>query len=444
MIINNTNVKGIWAYSDGLVFEIGDFVVKGDQIFICNVPGATGDPEENPDLYSRYPGNMVSDLEEYKRIIDDPEGSEDLYISSKLLHAVLQDTYFGLGDSGIIDSRIEADGSLRGQIASLKGEGNTLDLLLTSKSFNNGVVLVSRNLQDIQNVIGEVEPVKKEYIYEIVPEVCTRCGACQGACPVSAISLGEDSYEVDTDSCTGCGECYNRCPVNAIIKRVKGNSGNDLSSAILVARADLDYVFLRQYTYRSGASGYLHRIQELVDPAYGKIYFRHSRQVSASGELEIESTDWKSCIASTDIKSIEDEIQKIRDFMSKANASQDSIGFRFRSLNISEENNGEYAIDLSQFEIDQTNGKKIVTVYLESVPGEGIPKKTYSSTIDLSGMTESDTSYYVSRDVILLVHKYPGNNEKYVLSISSGSSENYIIKDIYCREVIYGYTGYSV
>ena len=449
MIINNTNVRGIWAYSDGLVFEPSDFVVKGDQIFICTKPGSTGDPETHPDLYSRYPGNMVSSLEQYKEIIADPEGSDDLYISSKILHAVIQDTYFGLGDSGIIDSRIESSGEfyLHKKLTTLAKEGTTLDNLLTMEGFNNGVVLVSRELPDIKGVIGEA--VKPASLYKINADLCATlgCGACVDLCPQSAISPSEEisgSYEINPDLCNGCAKCYDICPLGAIVRasRYPENlAGEDLNSAIEVSRADLDYIFLRQYTYKSGATGYIHRIQELVDPAFGKIYFRHSRQVSADKvyPLEMESSDWKSCIQS-DAKSIEDELQEIRSYISRSRHSQDSVGFRFRSLALSNENNGEYSISLSEYNLDG----KIVTITIQSIPADpGFPRRTYTSTVDLSEITES-AYYFVSKDATLRIEKEAGSTDVYVFSINSSGDNTFIIKDIYCREAIYGYTGYSI
>ena len=450
MIINNTNVRGIWAYSDGLVFEPSDFVVKGDQIFICTKPGSTGDPETHPDLYSRYPGNMVSSLEQYKEIIADPEGSDDLYISSKILHAVIQDTYFGLGDSGIIDSRIEASGDfyLHKKLTTLAKEGTTLDNLLTIEGFNNGVVLVSRDLPDIQGVIGSSS--KPSRLYEINTDLCApvSCGSCVPLCPKSAISLSSGDlggYEIDPDLCDGCAKCVGVCPAQAIIRTARYTNdqiGEDLNSAIEVSRADLDYVFLRQYTYQSGATGYIHRIQELVDPALGKIYFRHSRQVSAEKvyPLEMESSDWKSCIHNDDIKSIEDELQEIRNYMSRSRHSQDSVGFRFRSLYLSEENNGEYSVNLSEYDLSG----KIVTVTVQSVPSDpGFPRRTYTSTVDLSEVSET-SHYYISREATLQIEKESASQDIYIFRINSNEDSRFIIKDIYFREAIYGYTGYSI
>jgi MinD superfamily P-loop ATPase len=51
--------------------------------------------------------------------------------------------------------------------------------------------------------------------YVIDKELCTACGACQGECPVDAISEGT-VYSIDADLCSDCGACSEVCPVEAI------------------------------------------------------------------------------------------------------------------------------------------------------------------------------------------------------------------------------------
>ena len=45
---------------------------------------------------------------------------------------------------------------------------------------------------------------------------CVSCGSCAGACPVGAISQGDEHYEIDAGSCIDCGSCADTCPVGAI------------------------------------------------------------------------------------------------------------------------------------------------------------------------------------------------------------------------------------
>ena len=50
--------------------------------------------------------------------------------------------------------------------------------------------------------------------YKISDE-CIMCGACEGECPVGAISEGESKYVIDPEKCISCGACEGTCPVGA-------------------------------------------------------------------------------------------------------------------------------------------------------------------------------------------------------------------------------------
>ena len=45
---------------------------------------------------------------------------------------------------------------------------------------------------------------------------CVNCGACEGQCPVNAISEKDDARFIDRTICIDCGACEAVCPANAI------------------------------------------------------------------------------------------------------------------------------------------------------------------------------------------------------------------------------------
>lgn len=52
--------------------------------------------------------------------------------------------------------------------------------------------------------------------YVIDKDECVNCGACEGECPVEAISEKDDVRWIDPDACTSCGSCVSVCPVSCI------------------------------------------------------------------------------------------------------------------------------------------------------------------------------------------------------------------------------------
>ena len=49
-----------------------------------------------------------------------------------------------------------------------------------------------------------------------INDTCISCGACEGGCPVGAISMGDEHMMIDAGTCIDCGSCADTCPVGAI------------------------------------------------------------------------------------------------------------------------------------------------------------------------------------------------------------------------------------
>ena len=58
----------------------------------------------------------------------------------------------------------------------------------------------------------------------MITDECIACGACEGECPVEAITEGDTQFEIDPDKCVECEgyfdepQCVSICPNDAIQK----------------------------------------------------------------------------------------------------------------------------------------------------------------------------------------------------------------------------------
>ena len=172
ILSDGKHIQGIFIYDPDVEFERGDFIIEDECIYLCKsgnpVKGLV--PSENPDFYSPYPGSMITSIEEYSDYIANPVSKEDKYISSNILMGILQDMYFGFGDSGVIESYIalKEDGTynIDTQLLNLIGKNvdkieTPLDLLMREPSVNNAYVQVDRNLLDIKYLLTETDSVTK-------------------------------------------------------------------------------------------------------------------------------------------------------------------------------------------------------------------------------------------------------------------------------------------
>ena len=51
-----------------------------------------------------------------------------------------------------------------------------------------------------------------------ISDACVNCGACEGECPVGAISENNGKREIDSSVCVSCGTCASACPTGAIVE----------------------------------------------------------------------------------------------------------------------------------------------------------------------------------------------------------------------------------
>lgn len=56
---------------------------------------------------------------------------------------------------------------------------------------------------------------KKEMPHIIITDECIMCGACEAACPQSAISEIDGFYVINEEKCDDNGACSDVCPTGA-------------------------------------------------------------------------------------------------------------------------------------------------------------------------------------------------------------------------------------
>lgn len=172
-------IQGIFKYDPTVIYEVGDFVIDGECIYICKVGLESVDLGISPatcNKFQSYPGSLITDINEYEEYLESPNGKEDKYISSNVLSGILQQMYFGFGDSGVIESYISVSGTkinLDTKLKSLIGDitDNAKDLplylLIREPSLNNAYVQVSRELAEIKDLVGTGESncLLRQYTY---------------------------------------------------------------------------------------------------------------------------------------------------------------------------------------------------------------------------------------------------------------------------------------
>ena len=153
------SIIGLWKFHPNAVYQKGDFVISGENIYRVNgdVQGINPDEDLGNGVYELYPGNRIDTKEEFEAIVNNSESTTDQYVSSSALNSILKGVYFGLDSNGVISSSIDIATSntiATSSDISLSGSGDILDELLDAPGYNNGSIKVSKNLDSIKNIVG--------------------------------------------------------------------------------------------------------------------------------------------------------------------------------------------------------------------------------------------------------------------------------------------------
>lgn len=406
ILADGKHIQGIFIYDKSVQYEKGDFVVDGDCLYICTSGEPVQSdlrPSENLSYFAPYPGNKIASLEEYNDYIADPDGKEDKYISSSVLHAVLQQGYYGFGDTGMITAYISqkkqdingeekyvVDTNVFGLKDRLVDNTKLLDLVMSQPDLNNAYITVDRSLPELENILpsGESCCILRQYTYVDIDNMGTT-----------------DSF------------------------------GN--------------YISYRQ------------RIQELMDFETGTVYYRHTTGSKATGistwQYTGTITSWRSLVISTSLlNKMNDIIQyynedKLRERNTNENSTNNGTRFNFTELIHSLDSSNTRNL-VRETDSSVSGGIAIPGIQSGSESGYGFEEKdlfitvnvkvpvtlggklykSYTVTLNTKDAASSEGDkieyYYLDDNVILRVRylTYPTaiDNERYIsLTITDSSRQ---------------------
>jgi len=75
------------------------------------------------------------------------------------------------------------------------------------------------------------------YLAQVLPDLCTGCAACVGACQFGALATCDGLARVDADRCMGCGVCNAACPQSALPLTLAHDKGTPLEIRRLIQTA---------------------------------------------------------------------------------------------------------------------------------------------------------------------------------------------------------------
>lgn len=351
MIINGKSVIGIYKYVVDAEYEKGDFVVYDGCLYICNavtsdIIRGSSDSEKTPNKdtinFTIYLGNKTASKEDYFNYLKDKEKYEDKYVSMFTLSDILQSMYFGLDDSGVISNYIDSPSEFNIYgLENLDESISPLDSIISSPDLNNGVLRVSRSLDELRGLLEQLQ------------------------------SSDEKSY---------FSKKYNK------------------------------YVILKQYTYNSNREDSndkleRYRVQELIDPIFGNIYYRYSiGTLSTTGVYEFNTvSSWLNSFSGDKvlgkrINGIENYYEKMtNDYKNKLV----SLGNTFRFKYLEFEKESDNIVSFSLDEGADVKGDNLVTVLIQrELNSKNHIFENYSVTINTIYCYNNNSTFKVAFDKI--------------------------------------------
>ena len=280
MIINNTHVQGIFLYSSDVDYERGDFVVSGDSIYICTASNPTDtlrntvsgiDPAtDTTGNFKMYPGDKISTAQEYYDYVNNR-----LYWNYKNTKEEVESALEVEAGTLIIKGTVTSRDALPTQFLE---EGDVYKVGTDSTGYEYAYIPYKIDKYISGNVLNQIlqdsffgvneEGVITNYVYTNTDDEGNE---------VLEYSIGGSLANIEDNKI-----------LNAIMKSPDLNNGmfnvsRALSeiAAYVNRGANTESVLVKQYTYLDTSGGNKRiRIQELVDPSLGSIYYRWSEGLS--------------------------------------------------------------------------------------------------------------------------------------------------------------------
>lgn len=159
MEINNKSKRSIYLYDPLVEIEKGDWVVKGDRLYICLADCVGKDPDTERDYYKLYLSENTGTLEDLIAYSKDVL-AEDKFVNAYSLGEIFNAYMIGYNERGIITSEVGDNGEIFvsdyfGDEISINPNPSytdPLDKIMTAPELNNAIFSVSRDV--VASILG--------------------------------------------------------------------------------------------------------------------------------------------------------------------------------------------------------------------------------------------------------------------------------------------------